>query len=280
MNRKFFGKIRAEAIVINLLLLIISFTCIFPFIWLLYSSFKTNSEFLSDLFALPTHLEWNNYYSALIRSHILKYFINTVFNALSSVAVIVFFTFCIGYYIARYDFKGKKLAESLLMLGMVVPVHALLVPMYMQFKIFNMVDHRGVLIFPYMGVMIPLTVFLIEAYVKAIPIDMEQSAGIEGASLVNTILKIIIPMCKPIIITVIILAFNYSWNELPFSLILNPSEKVRNMAVGIMNFSSQFNVNWAQRIAACVIALLPVTFFYMLFNEQIIQGMTEGAVKG
>jgi ABC-type molybdate transport system permease subunit len=156
----------------------------------------------------------------LIKSKILYFFLNTVFNGVTSVAVIVFFAFCIGYFLARYDFRGKNLVNSLLMLGLVVPVHSLLVPMHIQFKLLNMVDHRGLLILPYLGVMLPLAVFLIEAYIKTLPRELEQAAEIEGASLFQTIMRIIVPLSGPILITVIIIAFNFAWNEFPFSLVL------------------------------------------------------------
>jgi raffinose/stachyose/melibiose transport system permease protein len=268
------------SVLLNVVLFAVAVTCIYPLIWLAYSSLKTENEFVRSMFSLPASLQWNNYYLALIKSKILYFFLNTVFNGVTSVAVILFFAFCIGYFLARYDFKGKSLVNSVLMLGLVVPVHSLLVPMYIQFKLLNMVDHRGVLILPYLGVMLPLGVFLIEAYIKTLPRELEQAAEIEGASLFQTILRIIVPLSGPILITVIIITFNFAWNEFPFSLVLNASEKVRNIAVGIMNFASDWDTKWTLRIAACVISLFPVTILYVFFNRQIIKGMTEGSVKG
>ncbi len=274
------NKIKAIPAIVNILLLGLSLTCIYPLIWLGYSSMKTDNDFLSNLFALPGHIEWNNYYMAVVKSRIYAYFFNTIFNAVTSVAIILVLSFCIGYFLCRYNFKGKGFINLLLTLGMIVPVHSLLVPMYIQFKLLGMVDKRGVLILPYLGVMLPLAVFLIEAYVKTIPVELEQSAGLEGASLFTILTKIIVPISKPILITVIILTFNFVWNEMPFALILNASENVRNIAVGIMNFSSSYDTKWTQRIAACVVAVFPVLIIYIFFNKQIIQGMTEGSIKG
>jgi raffinose/stachyose/melibiose transport system permease protein len=273
-------RIRAAAVPVNILLFAIAVTCIFPLIWLAYSSLKTENEFVRSMFSLPTTLQWNNYYLALIKSKVLYYFFNTIFNGVTSVAVIGFFSFCIGYFLARYEFKGKALVNTMLTLGLVVPVHSLLVPMYIQFKLLGMVDHRGVLILPYLGVMLPLGAFLIESYIKTLPRELEQAAEIEGASLFMTIMRIIVPLSGPILITVIIITFNFAWNEFPFSLVLNASDKVRNIAVGIMNFASDWDTKWTLRIAACVISLFPVTILYVFFNRQIIKGMTEGSVKG
>ncbi len=271
---------RIAPVLANIPLFAIAVTCIYPLVWLAYSSLKTENEFVRSMFSLPTSLQWNNYYLALIKSKVLFYFFNTVFNGVTSVAVIVFFAFCIGYFLARYDFRGKNLVNSLLMLGLVVPVHSLLVPMYIQYKLLDMVDHRGVLILPYLGIMLPIGVFLIEAYVKTLPRELEQAAEIEGATLFQTITGIIVPLTGPILITVIIITFNFAWNEFPFSLVLNASERVRNIAVGIMNFASDWDTKWTLRIAACVISLFPVTILYVFFNRQIIKGMTEGSVKG
>jgi len=264
----------------NIALFAVAVTCIYPLVWLAYSSLKTENEFVRSMFSLPTSLQWSNYYLALIKSKILFFFLNTVFNGVTTVAVIVFFTFCIGYFLARYNFKGKALVYSLLTLGLVVPVHSLLVPMYIQYKLLGMVDHRGVLILPYLGVMLPLAVFLIDAYITTLPRELEQAAEIEGATLFHTLTRIIVPLSGPILITAIIIVFNFAWNEFPFSLVLNASERVRNIAVGIMNFASDWDTKWTLRIAACVISLFPVTILYVFFNRQIIRGMTEGSVKG
>jgi raffinose/stachyose/melibiose transport system permease protein len=273
-------RIRPAVVPANVLLLAVAVTCIYPLVWLAYSSLKTENEFVRSMFSLPASLQWNNYFLALIGSKILFYFLNTVFNGVTSVAVIAFFSFCIGYFIARYDFRGKRLVNALLLLGLVVPVHSLLVPMYIQFKLLGLVDHRGVLILPYLGVMLPLGTFLMEAYIRTLPRELEQAAEIEGASLAHTITRIIVPLAAPILITVIIITFNFAWNEFPFSLVLNASERVRNIAVGIMNFANDWDTKWTLRIAACVISLFPVTILYVFFNRQIIKGMTEGSIKG
>jgi raffinose/stachyose/melibiose transport system permease protein len=242
---------------------------------------KTDNNFLAHVFALPSFpLQWQNYYDALIRSKILNYFFNTLFNGISSVAVILFLAFCVAYVLARFRFKGKGIVELILMIGMIVPVHSLLVPTYILFKLLHLVDKRGVLLFPYIGIMLPLAVFLIRAYIKALPISLEESAEIEGANLPTTLAKIIFPICQPILVTVCVIVFNFIWNEMPFSLILNASDGVRNIAVGIMNFASSYDVKWTLRIAACVISLVPVIVLYSLFNKQIVQGNMEGSVKG
>lgn len=278
MNKKRFSF---STILLNSMLILLSITCVYPVVWLMYSSVKTDVEFMAHIFGLPSlPLQWNNYYAALIRSKILNYFFNTLFNGFSSVLVIIFFAFCIGYVLARYHFKGKIVVELILMLGMIVPVHSLLVPMYIQFKLINIVDKRGVLLFPCVGIMLPLSVFLIRAYIKRLPVSLEESAGIEGASLASTLIWIIVPVAKPILITVSVIVFNFVWNEMPFSLILNASDKVRNIAVGIMNFASSYDVKWTLRIAACVISLIPIILLYGFFNRQIVQSSVEGSVKG
>ncbi|MDR1419295.1 MAG: carbohydrate ABC transporter permease [Treponema sp.] len=278
MNKRGFSP---SSLFLNVILIFLSVTCVYPVIWLIYSSVKTDADFMAHIFGLPgLPLQWNNYYAALIRSKILNYFFNTLFNGFSSVLVIIFFAFCIGYVLARYRFKGKLLVELILMIGMIVPVHSLLVPMYIQFKLINIVDRRGVLIFPYVGIMLPLSVFLIRAYIRGLPASLEESAEIEGAGLASTLILIIVPVAKPILVTVGVIVFNFVWNEMPFSLILNASDKVRNIAVGIMNFASSYDVKWTLRIAACVISLIPVMLLYGLFNKQIVQSSAEGSVKG
>ncbi|MFP3153992.1 carbohydrate ABC transporter permease [Lachnospiraceae bacterium ZAX-1] len=274
-------KIKPSSVILNVVVVCIAFTCVFPLVWLLYSSLKTEDAFLGRPFDLPTiPLQWENFYHALVRSKIANYFFNTLIYAVGAVLLVLFFAFCIGYCMSRYRFRGKALVTGLLTLGMVVPAYALLVPMYMQYNILGIVNTRGVLMFPYLAVNLPLGVFLIEAYIKNIPYEMEQAAQLEGANLFQTITQVIIPMSKPILITVAILTFNFVWNEMPFALVLTPNEKIRNMAVGLMNFASGYDANFTYRLAACVVGLIPVTLLYIIFNRQIIKGMTEGSVKG
>lgn len=268
-------------IIINAILILFSITCIFPIIWMIYSSLKTSPEFNRSIIALPEKLIFSNFVDAFRISHMDTYYFNTIFNAVISLFIMLLFSFIIAYFLARFQFKGRNLIYYCILVGMLIPVHALLIPMFIQFKNLGMFDKRFTLIIPYVAFAMPFAVFLIVSYLKSIPPDMEEASVIDGSGFVRMLFTIVMPLCIPILITVSILQlFTKWWNEFPFALVLVNSEKYKTIALGLMNFSSQYSTNYPMKMAALVLAILPVIIIYVCFNEKIIEGMIAGAVKG
>jgi raffinose/stachyose/melibiose transport system permease protein len=268
-------------IIINAILILFSITCIFPIIWMIYSSLKTSPEFNRSIIALPEKLIFSNFVDAFRISHMDTYYFNTIFNAVISLFIMLLFSFIIAYFLARFQFKGRNLIYYCILVGMLIPVHALLIPMFIQFKNLGMFDKRFTLIIPYVAFAMPFAVFLIVSYLKSIPPDMEEASVIDGSGFVRMLFTIVMPLCIPILITVSILQlFTKWWNEFPFALVLVNSEKYKTIALGLMNFSSQYSTNYPMKMAALVLAILPVIIIYVCFNKKIIEGMIAGAVKG
>lgn len=268
-------------IIINAILILFSITCIFPIIWMIYSSLKTSPEFNRSIIALPEKLIFSNFVDAFRISHMDTYYFNTIFNAVISLFIMLLFSFIIAYFLARFQFKGRNLIYYCILVGMLIPVHALLIPMFIQFKNLGMFDNRFTLIIPYVAFAMPFAVFLIVSYLKSIPPDMEEASVIDGSGFVRMLFTIVMPLCIPILITVSILQlFTKWWNEFPFALVLVNSEKYKTIALGLMNFSSQYSTNYPMKMAALVLAILPVIIIYVCFNKKIIEGMIAGAVKG
>ena len=148
-------------IIINLVLAIFSITCIFPAIWLFYSSMKTKSEFFENPIALPSTFHFGNYINVLQKSDMLLWMKNTARNTFLSLVLILLIGFVVGYFVARFDFKGRKLLYSYFLLGMLIPIHAIMIPMYILFTKTGLGDSWYTLIFPYTAFGIPISVFLV-----------------------------------------------------------------------------------------------------------------------
>lgn len=264
----------------NLVLLIFSFTCIFPAVWLFYSSLKEKTEFYNSPLALPKNPSFQHYADIIMKSEIMTWMGNTVRNSFLSLFFILLFGFIIGYFLSRYKFRGRTGLYGYFLLGMLIPVHALMVPMYVLFTKAGLTDNWFTLVLPYTALGIPISVFLVESYVKSIPIEVEEAAAIDGSSRHRTIFSIILPMCMPILVTIGIIQFFYVWNEFTFSLILIDSEKWMTVPVGITLFKGQFTTDFPKMMSAMLIAILPAMVLYFLFSKQIIKGMVAGAVKG
>jgi raffinose/stachyose/melibiose transport system permease protein len=266
--------------IVNVLVMMFSVTCVFPLVWILYSSLKTQAEFSLNIISLPKEPQFTNYINAIKIGGLHKYFFNSVFNSVVSVALIIIIAFMVSYFLSRYRFKGRNFIYVFFLAGMLVPIHGLLVPVYIEFNTLSMIDKRLTLILPYVAFGLPTAIFLMESFIKTIPVEVEEAAVIDGCSLTQRIFSVVMPMCKPVISTTVILSFLNTWNEFPFALVLLKSKTYQTIPVGLTNFSGEYTTNYTQLMAAMVIAILPVVITYLLFYKKIMQGMTAGAVKG
>ena len=265
----------------NGILILFSVSCISPIIWMIYSSLKTSPEFNRSIIALPEKLIFGNYVDAFRISHMGTYYGNTIFNAAISLVLVICISFVLAYFLSRFKFKGRNLIYFIILFGMLIPIHALLIPLFIQFKTLNMFNQRYTLIIPYVAFAMPFSIFLIESYLSGIPIDMEEAAVIDGCSFMRMLFTIVMPLCTPILTTAAILQlFTKWWNEFPFALVLINDEKLKTIPLGLMNFSSQYSTNYPMKMAALVLAILPVILIYIFFNRKIIEGMIAGAIKG
>jgi raffinose/stachyose/melibiose transport system permease protein len=198
----------------------------------------------------------------------------------TSVVLTILIGFITGYFLSRFSFKGRNVLYTMFLFGMLVPVYGLLVPLFIEYRNLHLLDHRLSLVLPEVTFALPLVIFLIESFMKSIPIEMEEAAYVDGASLVSTLFRIVFPMCRPVLSTCIIISFLNIWNEFPFALILINTQELKTIPVGLTNFVGQYTVNYPQLMAGIVVSILPVILVYLLLYKRIIQGMVAGAVKG
>lgn len=267
-------------ILINLFMVVFSITCLFPLIWMFYSSLKTQKEFSLDIISLPKILHFENFIEAIKVGRMHMFFGNSLFNSVISVVLIIIIGFVIAYFLSRYNFKMRNLIYVLFLFGMLVPVHSLLIPLFIQFKVLWLLDKRFTLILPYVAFGLPMAIFLFESFIKSVPVEIEEAAYLDGSSTSTIIFKIVLPVCRPVLSTILILSFLNSWNEFPFALILIRKQSLKTIPIGLSNFNGAYSVNYPQLMAAMVIAVLPVIIIYLLASKRIIEGMTAGSVKG
>lgn len=276
--KKIFKTIRNLAA--NLFVTVFSVTCIFPIIWMIYSSLKTDQEFSLDILSLPTEPQFQNYVKAIEEGNIGSYFMNSMFNTVITVAIVLVIAFVTGYCISRFRFKGRTFIYYMFLAGMLIPIYALLIPIFVEFKTLGLLNQKFTLIIPYIAFALPTSVFLVESSIESVPIEVEEAACIDGSSFFNTLFQIVMPMCKPVLSTCAILTFLNTWNEFPLALVLIRSNSLKTMPIGLTNFVGAYTVNYPLMLSALVVSTLPVIIVYLLFYNQIMNGMTAGAVKG
>ncbi|BBH23068.1 ABC transporter permease [Paenibacillus baekrokdamisoli] len=265
---------------INAVVLAFSLSCIFPVLWLINSSLREDKDFLGNITALALDPRFDNYKRAIFTGKMGTYFMNSAYLSIVSVIIGTVLAFIVGYFLSRYRFKGRNLIYLLFLSGMIVPTLSLLIPVFIQFKLLGLGDAWYTLFLPYIAYSLPMSVILIEGFVKTVSYEIEEAAIMEGAKTSDLLFRVMFPLCKPIISTIIIFNFIGTWNEFPFSLILVNNPALRTVSVGLNDFNQMYTTQYTLFMAALVAVTLPVILIYSIFSKYIIQGMTAGAVKG
>lgn len=267
-------------VAVNVVMFLFTISCIFPLLWLIYSSLKTQPEFANSIMALPRTLHFENYAEAIKLTHMFQLAWNSARVTVISVIGIVFISFVTGYITARLDFRGKRLMVVYYLFGLLVPIHALLVPVYLLFKNSGLADQWFTLIIPYIAFNLSVPIMLVNGYITAIPREIEEASAIDGLGFSGTMFKIIMPIAVPVLTTVAILQFFACWNEFSFALVLLKDESLRTVPLGMSYFKSQYSTNYPQLMAGMVLSMLPVTILYFTFSSRIISSVMAGSVKG
>ncbi|MGN0432475.1 MAG: carbohydrate ABC transporter permease [Lachnospiraceae bacterium] len=267
---------------LNVMLWIFSLTCIFPLIWMFYSSLKEKRVFNADIVGLPTNPTLSNYVKILTNPDykLPQSMFNSFYVTACSVLLIVFFGFIVGYILSRIKFRLNRPFYIMFLMGMLIPVHSLLVPIYIVFKKAGFVSQWYTLIIPYVAFGLPMAIFLVEGFVKGIPNALEEAAAIDGSSFSRTLFSIIMPICRPIMVTVGIINVFSCWNEFSFALILQQNPNLRTVPLAMTQFTGQFTSDYPKIMSAMLLTMSPIVVLYFCFSKQIIKGMVAGAVKG
>jgi raffinose/stachyose/melibiose transport system permease protein len=273
-------KKRATRVLIYLILMVFAIVNAYPIIWMILNSFKSGQEFALNPFGLPTEWVWANYVEAWFTANINTCFFNSVFVGGVAVILTVLFGALASYFLARFQFKGQKLLYSFFILGLLVPIHATLVPMFILMQTIGLLDTRLALIFPYIAFNLSITIFLLTSFMKSFSKEIEESVIMDGAGVFKIFWSIILPMTRPVLATVIIINFINNWNEFSFALVLINDDLLSTLPLGLANFAGQHSTNYTAQMAALTIVLVPTILFYLFMEKQIVEGMTQGAVKG
>lgn len=267
---------------LNALMILFSASCIFPLVWMFYSSLKTKRVFNADIIGLPKEPTISNYVKILTNQdyHIGQSMMASVRTTVLSVFFIVLFGFIVGYILSRIKFKGNRILYVMFLMGMLIPVHSLLVPIYVVFNKTGLGNQWFTLIIPYVAFGLPIAVFLVEGYIKAIPVELEEAAAIDGSSFTRTLFSIILPIAKPILVTIAIIQVFGCWNEFSFALVLIKDVRLQTVPLAMTMFKGQFASDYPKIMSAMLTTMAPIVILYFVFSKQIIKGMVAGAVKG
>ena len=271
MNRKFVSSVIFYLVVIGIALVVL-----FPFLWMLSSSFKTQIDIIAwppKLFFTPT---LQNYQKVFGEQDFLKYFLNSTIVGTAAVGLSLVLGLPAAYSIAR--FAQRKLAVFIL-LARLMPGISFLMPWYIVFSRLDLMDSYTALILSHTLIALPIVIWIMSTYFGTIPREMEESAMVDGATRQYAFWKIILPLSGPGIITATTLSFIFSWNNFMFSQVLS-MEKTKTLPIAVYNFLSYAEVDWGGVMAAAVAIMAPAIVLTMIFQKYVVKGLTMGAVKG
>lgn len=253
---------------------------LFPIVWVVLSSFKTNREILSNGLQLPSTFSFSGYKQALEMAPILKFFVNSLIVSFASTALDVFILAMAGYVFAKKKFRFKNLIFGILSLSMVIPSTALMSPVYTVITKLHLYDTKMALILVYTALNMPISLMILRSAFAAIPTELEEAAYIDGAGFFRTFWQVMMPCAKGGLASAAVLAFLGSWNEFTFALLLTSSTSTRTLPLSLSYFTSQFSFNYTAMFAAITIAVLPSIIVFSIFQEQVCSSLTAGSVKG
>ncbi len=265
----------------EIFLVIWAIICLFPLYWLFTFSLKTNEEiFGGNVIGLPNYWIWSNYANAWGAGKMSLYLRNSIITTGATLLFTLLLSIMSYYGLLRMRWKGQKVTLTYLLLGLMIPMHAALLPLLgTMLKLGVLSTHWG-LIIPYTAFNIPMAILIISGFIGSIPFDMEEAAFIDGSGIYRTAFTIILPMLVPAMVTAAIFVFLQVWNELLMASVFVSSDQVRTLTVGIQQMFGQYQTDWGPIGAALVIGTLPTLVLYLCMSSQVQRSLIAGAVKG
>ncbi len=273
-------KLSPWMILIYVFLIIMAVLYLAPFLWIILVSLKTKTEVISNPFGLPETWNWGNYSFAWTAG---KLGIATL-NSFIVCSVTLIATMILGsmaaFAISTMRWKLSRFVLLFFLMGMMIPIHCVLFPLYTHFSAMGLSDSLVGLMIPYLTFGLPVTIFIMVGFFDSLPHEMLEAACMDGCSIYKYFLTIALPLCRTGLFVTGMMTFIGNWNELLTAMIFIADDLKKTLPVALTKFAGPHSTNYSQQFAAIVIAVLPTIVVYCLFSNQIVDGLTTGAVKG
>jgi raffinose/stachyose/melibiose transport system permease protein len=264
--------------IIGGVLAVLALIVIYPLVWMVLSSFKNNPEVFGSPWGLPGHLRWHNF-AAASNAGVLRYFINSVVVTAASIVTTTLISAWAAYGLVRVRIPLAGPALLLLLGGLMLAPTVALVPLFGLLQQLHIYNTYWALIVLYTAFRIPFTTFLIRAYMIDLPPEVDEAGIIDGASRSQIFWRIILPMCRPILVSAALLQALFAWNEFVFALVFISDGSRKTLPVGLMDMQSRLLTNWPVQFAGLTMAALPMILIFLIGQRQFLRGLTEGVGK-
>lgn len=267
--------------ILYVILIIVAVIQIFPLIWLLDFSLASSSEmFTNGLLVMPKKIQWGNYVKAFVDGNFLWYLKNSILINGLAVLLVIVVSIMSAFACRRMKWKLSTFVKTLLLMGLMIPIHATLLPNYKIYSRLGMTDTIWALLIPYVAFSLPQGLFLMTSFMESIPVELEEAAVMDGCGIYRILFQIITPMLKSSIATVAIMTFLNNWNEFMMASTYLSSDKWKTLPFSVLEFTSEYSSNYAVQFAVMALTAAPAVIVYIILNKHITKGVAMGAVKG
>jgi raffinose/stachyose/melibiose transport system permease protein len=284
-GRRMTGKRRrrrriAGRTVLYVIAWLVAILTLLPLIYAVLGGFRTTAQIAADPIGLPSPWVLSNYTDLLQSSTFLRELFNSALIALVSTVLVVPLAALAAYVFARFAFRGRELFYTLFTLGLLFPVAIAIMPIFIMVRNLGLLDNPLGVALPQAAFGLPMTIIILRPFFRSIPDDLQDAAAIDGAGPFRFFWKILIPLSRPVLATVAVLAIVGSWNAFLLPLVVLTDSDQWTLPLGVTNYSQQYTADIARILAFTTLSMVPALVFYAFAERQLIRGLTSGAVKG
>ena len=263
------------------IMVIFTVLTIYPILWLVLQSFKTNTTYLTtNKLSFPSSLYLGNYAFVINQGNFFGFFKNSLIYTSVTVAVVVVLSNMAGFAFAKLNYKITKLLHGIFIVGILLTMQSILIPLFLMVSAAGIHNTRWAVLIPYIALGLPMGVYLCTDFQKSIPDELLEAARIDGASFISIFSRVVLPMCAPVSVTLAIITFTGNWNEFILMNLMTSSEKLKAIPYMVGRYAGALGSDYGKLFTSLTVALIPILIFYSIFRNQITKGVAAGAVKG
>ena len=268
-------------ILVYAIMVIFTVLTIYPILWLVLQSFKTNTTYLTtNKLSFPSSLYLGNYAFVINQGNFFGFFKNSLIYTSVTVAVVVVLSNMAGFAFAKLNYKITKLLHGIFIVGILLTMQSILIPLFLMVSAAGIHNTRWAVLIPYIALGLPMGVYLCTDFQKSIPDELLEAARIDGASFISIFFRVVLPMCAPVSVTLAIITFTGNWNEFILMSLMTSSEKLKAIPYMVGRYAGALGSDYGKLFTSLTVALIPILIFYSIFRNQITKGVAAGAVKG
>jgi len=259
---------------------VVAFFVLVPILTVVLGGFKTNGELVNSPFSLPAVWHWDTYGALILQSGFWQSMLNSTIVMLATVGLLLLVACPASFVLARVDFRGREVVFNILLFGLLFPVSMAMLPLYITLRNLQLVNSLVGLILPQTAFALPVTILILRNFFRAIPQELEDATFIDGGSSIDFFWRILLPLARPSLAVVGMLAMVASWNNFLLPLLVLNDSSLWTVTLGVMQFQGEHSTDWATTMAYITLTMIPAIVFYLFAERHLIAGLTAGAVKG